>query len=97
MNSPQLNFNIRTVGYQVLSYNDAVVKVSIWGTVGLGRYDGTDSQAPQQGWGTDICTVQWTGNDWQLEDDQDGLAGPAITERAAEGMSRFIYVGGPIQ
>lgn len=95
VNSPQLNFNLRVVGFQVRSFTDRSAQVSVWGTVGLGRYGGTDAQAPQQGWGTDICTVQWTGNDWLLSDARDGPTGPAITDRAAEGIQRFVYVGGP--
>jgi hypothetical protein len=96
LTSPQVDFNLRVVGYQVRSYTDANSTVAIWSTGGVGLYgSGDDNRKPRQAWGTDICSVSWSGGDWRLADARDGPAEPAITDRAAEGMGRFVYVGGP--
>ncbi len=97
INSPQMSFNIRPIGYSVQSSKKDQVVVSVWSTAGVGLYADSGKLVPQQSWGTDICTVAWSDADWKLSDAGDGPNGPSITEQAAEGFERFIYVGRPAQ
>ncbi|WP_250293042.1 hypothetical protein [Frankia sp. CiP1_Cm_nod1] len=95
INSPDMLLNIRPLGYSIKSSSSNQVTVSVWSVAGIGSYDNKASFAPQQSWGTDICTVTWQDDDWKLSNAGDGSNGPSLTERAAEGIERFIYIGRP--
>ncbi len=97
VNSPQMSFNIRPAGYSVQSASTNQAVVSVWSTAGVGIYSDGGKLAPQQSWGTDICTVIWQDGDWKLSDAGDGPNSPSITDRSAEAFERFIYVGRPAE
>jgi hypothetical protein len=95
INDPRVNFNTRIVGYKVQTKSADSVTVAVWGTTSFGLYDTTDTKLiPRERWGSDVCSVQWSSEDWKIVNAQDGPGGPSITEREAEGYQRFVYVEG---
>ncbi len=97
INSPDMLFNIRPLGYSVKSFDSNRITISVWSTAAVGSYSNKENTTPQQSWGTDICTVTWQDGDWKLSNAGDGPNGPSLTERAAEGIGRFIYIGRPAE
>lgn len=94
INSPNFTFDLRVVGYKIQKSSRDDVTISVWSTAGVGVLNGSEDLAPQQIWGTDICTVTWSDQDWRLSNAGDGPNGPSITERAADDINRFAYAGG---
>jgi hypothetical protein len=96
VNDPNVNFNLRVLGFRVESFNEISSTISVWSVGGTGRYGAPRQEvSPQQRWGTDSCTVRWLKNDWKLSGATDGPTGPLITERPGESIRRFAYIGGP--
>jgi len=95
INAPEAAFNLRVVGYRVQSSTATKVAIQIWANASVGIYGDTPDVAPRESWGTDICTVTWTGSDWILSDAGNGPDGPAPTERASEQFQRFVLLGAP--
>jgi hypothetical protein len=95
INSPEAAFNLRVVGYHTQSFTPAKASVQIWANASVGVYGSSAELAPQESWGTDVCTVAWTGGDWKLADAGNGPDGPSPTDRASEQFQRFILQGAP--
>jgi hypothetical protein len=95
LNSPNVNFNLRVVGYKVVSSANNMASVSVWSAGGFGIYGSSNpATETRQVSGTDNCTVTWTAGDWKLANAVDGPSGPDMTDRAADGFSRFAFTGG---
>ncbi len=93
---PNLNFNLRVVGFIAKTSSHDSATISIWSVGGFGIYDNTNQvAAPQEIWGSDDCTVRWDNEDWKLSAAVDGSRGPTITQRPGENFRRFSYIGGP--
>ncbi|WP_307873794.1 MULTISPECIES: hypothetical protein [unclassified Frankia] len=95
INSPQAAFNLRVVGYHTQTFTTTKASVKIWANSSVGVYDSTTGLNPVESWGTDICTVAWSGGDWKLVDAGNGPDGPAPTDRASEQFQRFVLQGAP--
>nr|WP_239393518.1 hypothetical protein [Frankia sp. CiP3] len=96
INDPKFGFSLRVVGYKTIFNKNDEVAVSIWSTSSIGVYgDNNSGLSPQEKWGTDICKVSWSSEDWKLSEATDGPSTPPITSREAEAIQRFTYIGRP--
>ncbi|MDT3446617.1 hypothetical protein [Pseudofrankia sp. BMG5.37] len=95
INSPEAAFSLRVVGYRAQSFTTTKASIQIWANASVGVYGDAPDVAPRESWGTDICTVTWSGDDWDLSDAGNGPDGPAPTDRASEQFQRFVLQGAP--
>ncbi|WP_462187219.1 hypothetical protein, partial [Frankia sp. CcWB2] len=75
VNSPDFQLIYRTLGYKVEKFNPNETKVYIWSNASAGIIGGSPNYKPRNFWGTDLCTVSWSGTDWKLSDATDGPDG----------------------
>jgi hypothetical protein len=93
VNSPELGFVLRVVGFRIDSFIAEEATVLVWSVASVGIYGGPPRLVPQEHWGTDICTVRWAGGDWKLLRASNGPDGPLSTERGATAFQQFVLVG----
>jgi hypothetical protein len=95
INDPNLNFNLRVVGFSIKNSSSDSSTVSIWSVGGIGMYGESGESTAKEIWGSDDCSVRWVSDDWRLSAAVDGPGGPTITQRPGENFRRFSYIGGP--